>query len=95
MRRVPIVDSAVGAHRPETVAGRLAEDLAHTVTHLHNLGGFMPSLDDTLARLDAVVAKAADVKTAAEADAVAQVEERVAALEALFGITPADPELGA
>jgi len=89
MRRAPIAD-AVGAHRPETVAGRLAEDLTHTVTHLQNLGGHMPSLDDTLARLDAVVAAATQVKAAAEDDVAAKVEERVAALEAVPGLTPPD-----
>lgn len=89
MRRAPIPE--VGAHRPETVAGRLASELATNVQHLTALEGCMSaSLDDTLARLDAVVAKATDVKAAAEADVAAKVEERVAALEAVLGITP-DP----
>ena len=92
MRRAPIPEPGVGAHRPETVAGRLAVELVDNVTHLTNLGGRMASLDDTLARLDAVVAAAVDVqataRAAAEAEAAAQVDERVAALEAAFGITP-------
>lgn len=92
MRRAPIPEQGAGAHRPETVAGRLAVELAANVTHLQQLGGRMPSLDDTLARLDAVVAAAADVaataRAAAEAEVTAQVDERVAALEAAFGITP-------
>ena len=94
MRRVPIPERGVGAHRPETVAGRLASELVEHVTYLSNLdttGGAMPSLDDTLARLDAVVAKATDVKAAAEAEVTARVEERVAALEAVFGISPDSP----
>lgn len=91
MRRAPIPEPGVGAHRPETVAGRLAVELVDNVTHLQNLGGRMASLDDTLARLDAVVAAAVDVqataRAAAEAEAAALVDERVAALEAAFGIT--------
>lgn len=101
-RRVPIDDAqpSVGAHRPETVAGRLAAELitelAETTTHLHDLGGRMASLDDTLARLDAVVAAAADVQTtvraSVEAEVAEQVDQRVAALEAALGMTPpADP----
>lgn len=90
MRRAPIPE--VGAHRPETVAGRLASELATNVTHFSALEGRMAAnLDDTLARLDAIVAKANDVKQAAEADVAAQVEERVAALEAVLGITPDQP----
>ena len=96
-RRVPVDDdSSAGAHRPETVAGRLAAELVETTNHLQNLGGRMASLDDTLARLDAVVAAAADVQTtvraSVEAEVAEQVDQRVAALEAAFGMTPpADP----
>lgn len=91
MRRVPIPDpSEVGAHRPGSVAGRLTEDLQATVTHLQNLGGRMPSLDETLARLDNVVAAATQFKQTAEDDVASKVEERVAALEAALGITPTD-----
>lgn len=90
MRRAPIPE--VGAHRPETVAGRLAEDLTTTVGHLQNLGGRMPSLDDTLARLDNVVAAATRFRQTAEDDVASKVEERVAALEAVLGLdAPADP----
>lgn len=93
MRRVPIPDPGVGAHRPETVAGRLASELVVTLTQPTDVEGRMASLDDTLARLDAVIAKATDVKAAAEAEVTARVEERVAALEAVFGV--AAPDSGA
>ena len=51
----------------------------------------MPSLVDTLARLDAVVAAATQFKKAAEDDVAVKVEERVAALEAVLGLSPATP----
>lgn len=100
MRRVPIDDKprgepSVGAHRPETVAGRLAEDLTATTNRLLNLGGRMAALDDTLARLDAVVTAVGDVqntvRASVEAELVSQVDARVDALEAALGLTPPPP----
>lgn len=96
MRRVPIdgSESSVGAHRPEVVGARLADAIATNVTHLTRLENTMA--DTTwaaiMARLDAVVAAAANAKTTAEAEVAADVEQRVAALEAALGVTPpADP----
>lgn len=54
----------------------------------------MASLDDLMARLDAVVAQVVDVqntaRAAAEAQVAGEVEQRVAALETALGLLP-DP----
>jgi len=93
MRRVPIGDEPVGAHRPETVAGRLASEIVDNLEVLHHLENRMaPSRDELLARLDAVVATAA-AKAGGEDEVLAAVDERVTALETAFGLAApaADP----
>lgn len=90
MRRVPIGDEPVGAHRPETVAGRLSDEIATNVEHLKTLETRMAATrDEILARLDNVVAAAAQVKVNAEDDVLAAVDERVTALETALGVAPA------
>lgn len=99
IRRVPIEDMSSlggGAHRPETVAGRLSDaDLTAAVTRLKTLEPHMPATwDETLARLDNIVAAAAQVKASAQGDVIAAVSERLDALEAALGVTAAvDPSV--
>lgn len=91
IRRVPIEDQpppSGGAHRPETVAGRLSDaDLSAAVTQLRTLEPHMPATwDETLARLDNIVAAAAQVRQSVPDHVVAAVSERLDALEAALEV---------
>lgn len=100
MRRVPIDEPSVGAHRPEVVAGRIASDIADNLTQLQILETRMATMDETLADMDNVVAAAASfkdtvaatVRVEVDSEYAGMVAERLTAMKVALGLEPAvDP----
>lgn len=80
-RRAPIEDPPGGAHRVENITARRLTEMERQMADFQAL----------LTRLSTVEAAAQQVSTNALADAAAQLEPLVAALEAALGVTPDMP----